>query len=296
MRRIVKLRTSREERGLALVSVLWALSILSLIAASMMTASVLSYRMERNDWSRVRAEALAESAINRAILGIADARPEMRVRVDGVAQDLAFGNLHVRVNVQDEDGKIDLNTAGNDILKGLFVSAGVPFAEADALTDRIVEWRTPSTDTRHLSVSDARNDAIAAPGYQPRNGPFQSVDELRLVGGMTPQLFARIEPALTVYSKKVTPNEEVAPREVLMALPGMDARKADDMLAQRINPAGSLTVNDTRTGTLDLGAPPNGRVFSIHAEVLGAKRHTTQDMVIELTGDPARPFLVLAWK
>lgn len=296
MNRALKRNSSRKERGLALVSVLWALSILSLIAASMMTASILSYRMERNDWSRVRAEALAESAINRAILALADARPEMRVRVDGVPQDFAFGGVKVRVVVQDEDGKIDLNTASADILKGLFVSAGVPFAEAGALSDRTVDWRTPSTDTRHLSVAGAGDAAIAAPGYQARNGPFQSVDELKLVAGVTPQLFSRVQPALTVHSKKIMPDQNVAPREALLALPGMDARKADDILERRTNPAGSLTVNDTRQGTLDLGAPPNGRVFSIHAEVLGAKRRTAQDVVIELTGDPTRPFLVLAWK
>ena len=296
MKKPGKPRRTRKERGLALVSVLWALSILSLIAASMLTSSILSYRMERNDWSRVRTEALTESAVNRAILALADARPEMRVRVDGVPQDFAFGTVHVRVVVQDENGKIDLNAATSDILKGLFESVGVPFAEAGALADRIVDWRTPSTDTSRLNVAGAGDHAIAVPGYLPRNSPFQSVDELKLVVGITPQLFAHIEPALTVYSKKVMPDQDVAPREVLLALPGMDARRADDILSRRVNPAGSLTVNDTRQGTIDLGAPPNGRVFSIHAEVLGAKRRTTQDVVIELTGDPARPFLVLAWK
>ena len=295
MTKAAKQRPPRKERGLALVSVLWALSILSLIAASMMTSSILSYRMERNDWGRVRAEALAESAINRAVLALADARPEMRVRVDGVAQDFAFGTLHVRVRVQDEDGKIDLNAASVDALKSLFVSAGVPFAEAGAIADRIVDWRTPSEDT-HLSVSGATEDRVAAEGYRPRNGPFQSVDELKLVAGVTPQLFARVEPALTVYSKKASIDEEVAPREALLALPGMDTRKVDEILARRVNPAGSLTINETPQGVLTLAAPPNGRVFSIHAEVLDTKRHIAQDVVIELTGDPTRPYLVLGWK
>lgn len=292
MKKIGKPGPRRKERGLALVSVLWALSILSLIAASMLTSSVLSYRMERNDWARVKADALAEAAINRAILALTDARPEMRSRVDGVAQDIAFGTVRVRVRVQDEYGKIDLNAASTDMLKRLFTSAGLPFADADALAERVADWRKPRAAEGESGPKETDN-LIAGPGYRPRSGPFQSVDELRLVAGVTPQLFARVEPALTVYSKKGNIDQDVAPKEALMALPDMDARKADEMITARLNaPTGGMT--DALPGTLDMAAPPNGRVFSISVEVQG--RRVVQQAVIALTGDPARPYLVLAWK
>ena len=42
--------------------------------------------------------------------------------------------------------------------------------------------------------------------------------ELNLVLGMTPALFARLRPAVTVYSRNDSPDEDVAPEFVLNAL------------------------------------------------------------------------------
>jgi general secretion pathway protein K len=39
---------------------------------------------------------------------------------------------------------------------------------------------------------------------------------------MTPALFAQVKPALTVYSGRQFIDPQVAPREALLALPGMD--------------------------------------------------------------------------
>jgi general secretion pathway protein K len=287
----------RDERGLALVSVLWALSVLSLIAAAMMSSGILSYRMERNDWQRLQAQALAEFAINRAILGLTDERVEKRWRVDGVAQDFSLGDARLRVRVQDETGKIDLNTADGDLLKRLFLSTGVPVDQADALANRIVDWRTPNDDKNPDSVKQT-NIAPANAGYRPRNGPYQSVDELELMVGMTPALFARIAPAITIYSKGADINQQVAPREALLALPDMDEQKADAIISARTDPAGSpgQQANGTKLGLIDTAIPPNGRVFSITVEVLSARQRVMEEAVVELTGDSKRPYLILGWK
>lgn len=290
-------RPQRNERGLALVSVLWALSILSLVAAAMMSSGVLSYRMERNDWQRVQAQTLAEFAINRAILGLTDERMEKRWRVDGVAQDFSVGDARLRVRVQDETGKIDLNAADGDLLKRLFLSAGVPVDQADALAVRIVDWRTPNDDKNPDSAKQV-DIAPANVGYRPRNGPFQSMDELKLVVGMTPALFARIAPAITVYSKAADIDQQVAPREALLALPDMDKQKADAIISARTDAAGSLRqqANGKKLGLINTAIPPNGRVYSITAEVLSARQRVTEEAVVELTGDSKRPYLILGWK
>ncbi len=286
----------RDESGLALVSVLWALSILSLIAAAMMSSSTLSYRMERNDWQRLQTQMLAQSAIERAILGIADTRVEKRWRIDGVPEDFSIGDAHVRVRVQDEFGKIDLNAAAGDLLKGLLNSAGLPDAEAKTLADHIVDWRTPS-DERDSKERNPAGSSAASYGYQPRYGPFQSVDELKLVMGMTPALFARIEPAITIYSKKADIDQRVAPKEALLALPDMDEQKADEIIADRSNPAGSLEheASSAMPGILDPATQPSGQVFAITAEVQSAKQRVVKEAVVELTGDAKRPYLVLSW-
>lgn len=283
------LRGWKRQRGLALISVLWALSILSLIAAAMVSSSTLSYRAERNLLRHVEAEMLAEAAINRALLGITDTRAQMRWRAGGPPQDVSFRDARASVWIEDESGKIDLNATNRDLLEGLFKSAGIESAEADALADRVVEWRTPA-DAEHFQNASRFDYRAAGHGYRPRNGPFQSIDELKLVLGVTPQLFRRIAPALTVYSKRDKIDESFAPKEALLALPGMDEQKATEIIAERM----SDVSQDEESST---SAPPlNGRVFTVTAQVADAKRRVVQAATVLITGDTTRPYLVLAWR
>ena len=47
----------------------------------------------------------------------------------------------MRISIQDEAGKIDLNHAPDELLKGLFISVGVDEREASALLlDRRGRW------------------------------------------------------------------------------------------------------------------------------------------------------------
>ncbi len=84
----------------------------------------------------------------------------------------------------------------------------------------MIDWRTPK-NTRSLNGATADDYRNAGYAWLPRGGPFQSVDELALVMGMTPQIFARVAPALTVYSHQRDFDLRVAPKEALLAVPGM---------------------------------------------------------------------------
>src|SRR5579863_8363240 len=85
-----------------------------------------------------------------------------------------------------------------------------------------------STVKRLDGATDADYLAAGYP-YHPRGGPFQRVDELLLVMGMTPELYHRVEPALTVYSGRPLFDPQVAPREALAALDDMDKSQIDTM-------------------------------------------------------------------
>ena len=61
------LRT-RSQRGLALVSVLWGVSILALISSAMLSASRMGAHLEAGAWRAAQGDAIAEAAINRTIL------------------------------------------------------------------------------------------------------------------------------------------------------------------------------------------------------------------------------------
>lgn len=286
-------RDEREgERGLALVSVLWAISILTLIAATILTSSTLSRRLENNARRELQARVLADAAINRTVLALLDHRAEKRWRIDGVPQVFEFDGTPIRVSIEDELGKIDLNVANDVLIRGLFRAAGLGSGAADVLADRVLDWRSLS-GLKSLDGADRSDYERERLAYRPRGGAFQSVDELRLVMGMTPELFEKLVSAVTVHSKRPTIDPSTASRLALLALPGMDEGRADDLIAARSRKA--QAGNTLPTGVLDPSISLGGRAFAVRVEIGRDGLSYEQRAVIELTGDPQRPYMVLAW-
>jgi general secretion pathway protein K len=284
----------KSEQGLALVSVLWAISILSLIAANMIASGSISAAIERNALRQAEADAIAESAIVLAILGLSDTRPGRRWRVDGVPTEFEFDGTRIAVRVQDVLGLIDINEADSNLLTGLFRGAGLTPAEASRLAGRIIDWRSAG-DLKSLDGANRADYRDAGLSYVPRDGPFQSVEELQLVLGMTTEIFTRIAPALTVHSHQPGFDVRIAPRQALLALSSSNGREADRQLANRLANAGTLNSQGIAlpAGTIDPSLSLNGRVFAIEANFLyrGARIKKTQ--TIRVTADPMRPYLVL---
>jgi general secretion pathway protein K len=283
----------RGERGLALVAVLWGLAVLSLIAAAMLTAGATSVRMSRNAWSEAHAQSLADAGVYRAIVTLLDTRADHKWRTDSVPRDFTFDGEDVRIAIQSEMGLIDVNFASKDQLQTLLKLAGAEPQDAETLAGRIVDWRTPAGQQSLNGASNA-DYRDAGLDYLPRGGPFQSVDEVNLVLGMTPDLFARLAPALTVYSHQANFDMNTAPLAVLLVVPGMDQQKALAMIAARTPPP--QPANTALGADYNRAAIPSGQAFAIRAEVQSGPFHSSRDVIVELTSDPAHPFWILDWK
>ena len=187
-------------RGLmSLVTVLWGIALLSIVAMSFLSSGSASYRIARNSVEVAQVDAIAEAGVVRAVLSLLDSLPDGRWRTDGVARRLELGGIPVSVSIQDELGRIDINHADGTLLVRVFQAAGLDNQAASALVDKVLDWRD-SNPLKRLNGADAQDYRVAGSSSLPRKGPFQSIDELKLVMGMTPDLFRRVEPALTVYS------------------------------------------------------------------------------------------------
>jgi general secretion pathway protein K len=266
-----------------LLSVLWGLALLAAIATSFLSSGSTSYRLARNALEAAEVDLAAEAAINRAVLGLLDQNPQTRWRTDGVPRVVDFEGLRMQIQVQDELGRIDLNNADGTLLIGLFRSIGLDAQAASALVDKILDWRDAGTLKRLNGAKDPEYRA-AGLAYRPRNGPFQSVDELKLVMGMTPELFGRVEPALTVYSGRPSIDPQVATPEALRALPTMDAQKVAALVA-------------LRSGQPSMAAIPLiGRAFGIRIEIERAAGVQHREAVVRLTDHPLQIFWLLSWK
>jgi general secretion pathway protein K len=291
----IKVRSGN--RGYAIISVLIGMIILSLFAGSLLHLRQASTYVDRGALYRAKQEAALQAGINAAILGLFDQRPEKRWRVDGVPVSFTFKDTPMTLTVQDENGKIDLNAAGRETLVKVFQAADLGQSEAETFADRVLDWRE-ANDLTHLNGSSDQDYRAHGTTYRPRHGPFQTVDELKLVLGMTAALFERLKPSLTVYSQRPLIDPETAPELALLTLPGMTKSLAQKTILERAGkqslPSGQSRF--VRPGVLDPLLPLDGRAFMIVATSQQGQNKLFHEKVIRITHDPARPFLVLMWK
>ena len=225
--------SARRERGVALVIVLWVSVLLTVIASSFIVERRTEFLIVRNSASLAKAEAAANAAVMAAVIQLyrGDNSPD-RWQKDGTVRDWSFDGVPVRIEVRDESAKIDINTAAEPLLRGLLVSAGLQDDEATRLLDAIVDWRDADSLKR---PHGAEEDDYRAAGltYKPANAPFQAIEELQLVLGMRPEIYRRIAPSITVFSRQVGINVHLASRDVLLAIPNVTPQAVDDYIAQR---------------------------------------------------------------
>jgi len=282
---------NRHERGWALVSVLCVVSMLALLAAATQELTITSSRAERATQDAAVIEADFDAGLARALVGVGDQRPEARWRVDGMARRIAFDGAQMTITVQDESGRFDLNAADQSTISRLLQSAGLDLDAANVLTDSILDWRSTSNLVRLHGASD---EEYAAKGYpwHPRHGPFQRVDELKLVMGMTATLFARIRPALTVYTKRPAIDPEVAPKEALRAYFLENPSKADDILKERADAASKGVA----TAIPSPETSQYGQTYDVSIDLTKNGRRRHREIVAMLTGDDKHPFIVLDYQ
>jgi general secretion pathway protein K len=270
------------------IAVMWGVGLLAAVALSLSWNGNVSYSMARNSLEAAEVNTVVEAATNRAVVGLLDGRPDRRWRADGTSYNFSFEGTRIRVSMQDELGKIDLNQAEESAFVNLLQSAGLDPSSATGLADKILDWRT-STSLKHLNGAKEAEYRASGSAFQPRNGPFQSVDELLLVMDMTPEIFRRIEPAITVYSGHQFIDPQVAPLEALQALPNMTPDAVTAALAARAN----LPIDGAMFNSV---ASLNGRAFTVRTEFQEANRSIRHEAVVRITDDPKQTLWFLSWK
>jgi general secretion pathway protein K len=221
------------ERGIALVVVLWTLALLTVIASGFAYTTRVESTLAANSVERAQARSLAEAGIAYAALDLFRAPQWRRLRPDGSPYRWHLGGQEVVISVRDVAGLIDLNMASRDLLGGLLAAAGViDERQRLALLDAIEDWRDPDDDPRPYGAEDKDYLAEGLP-YDAKDAPFESVIELQQVLGMSPELYQRLENALTVFSEQEGIDPTVAPMEVLQAIPNVDLNMVEAYLMER---------------------------------------------------------------
>ena len=83
------------------------------------------------------------------------------------------------------------------------MSVGVDPAKAQSLADAIADFRDPD-DLPRLHGAEEADYRDAGLAWGPTNAPFQTVEDLQQVLGMTADIYRRVAPDLSVYSLTAT--------------------------------------------------------------------------------------------
>jgi general secretion pathway protein K len=279
---------ARSQRGVALLLVLWACTLLAILLGGYAAMARTEGLQARYQFAQTQAHYAAEAGVMRAFYGLQDPVQKNRWVGDGRTYTFAYDGATVKINAIGEGGKVDLNAASPQVLQGLFMAAGQPAESAKSLATSVVEWRGASLVLGDPAVRLAAYTA-AGRDYGPRNGPFVSIEELQMVLGMTPALYRTIAPDITIWSGNATPDPNTAPPLALAAIPGMTAQQQAVIYAARKN------------GQVDPGMiSPNGATHSIRSEATladgtRAVLRATMRLQAGQTG-AAPPYVVLRWQ
>ena len=217
-------------RGAALLLVLWLIALLTaLIGAFALTAKIEGLQGRVLHRGVIAGEA-ARAGVEYALVRVADPDPRRQWRPDGRPYRWQFGDVQLDVAMVDENGKIDLNQADATLLSSLFQQVG-GLAQADAarLASAVLDWRDPDLLTQPEGGAEDPDYEAAERHYGAKDAPFESVAELEQVLGMTPALYAKVAPDLTVFSGRTRPDPAFASAGVLRAM-GIDA---DNVIGRR---------------------------------------------------------------
>lgn len=274
----------RTRPGFALVAVLWLLLLLSVLGGMLLRGAEGERDGAATEIALIEARLLADAGINRTILSLTNPQDPLKWRLDGTVQSLQLLGRSIDVSVESEAAKIDLNLAPRELLAALLRSQGVAPGDAGDIADRIVAWRTPLAAGEPDLAADRYRDEGRP--YRPTHEPFRSVEELRLVLGMTDALQAALVPAVTVYSRSPSVDRQVAGNTVLQAL-----QEAGDTLA-----GGQRSARDQGQAAGVDRAPVLGEALRITVRVADDHVMTLRSAVIRQTGDRRVPYWILSWR
>jgi len=248
---------SRRERGFALVAVIWTLGLITLLGMAVIVGARYRTKTSSNYASVAAAEMAAESAVNLAIATALAATPDQAINFP--LRCRLPGGERATIMVEEETGKIDLNTASTSALTRLFTALTGDQSKGSRIAAEIVEFRKPKTQ--------------ATPAAGPAQARFTTVMQLDQIDGVSPRLFRAALRHVTVRSGRPEPDIEAA-SPALRRLLNVEPKQAS---ARR-----GLPVGSSMTIRADISAADGTRFI--------------REALVSLDGGNGRPFVIREWR
>lgn len=256
--------TARTQQGVALISVLWIILLVSTIATSLSATVRTDSRIARRAIQTSQVEHLARGGIDLAVynMQIADVSGW---RADGIPRDLSIENITLRIAITDESGRVDINQAPVELLQSLFAALGEDVDRSATLANTIVDFR--DSDDLRMPLGAERSDYLAdGRTVGPRNSDFEVTGELQNVMGMDAEIYARLQPHVTVHTGAVGVNRNLASAQVAQAIAGLgqlEGGQGGQFLRISVQASDQDGAVAQLEAVVDLMRTPQGQVYRV---------------------------------
>ncbi len=287
----------RRQHGIALVLVLWIL-VLVTVATSAYALMARMDQLEANQLlSGTQARLAAEAGLNLAAVALRESDDSTRIIADGRPYQQMFDGIVIEVRARDERGKLDINAADEATLATLFSNHGMDPGDAEILAAAVMDWRD-GDDVERVNGAELETYEAAGLTVGPANRPFLMAEELLQVIGMPYELFRRLEPGITVYSRSALPLIAFAPVEALLAIPEISMEEALNFVEQRYSQEPENMLGISLPNGQSIVAQGRGLTYSIHVKATMPNGVWEQlEATLRLGGSPTGlPYRVLRWR
>lgn len=182
--------STEPQRATILISVLWVIIIMSIVvlalnfeARSDVERTILMRDRAKAYWIARGASEYAryQYAVQKANQFQAEEEPERNFV-------FKFEEGEAAVMLESVSAKMSINVTNEELWLELFKYYGLEDMQAAEVVDAILDWRDEDLELR-LNGAEMEYYQGLNPPYAPRNGAFHSVEELKLVRGITEEMF-----------------------------------------------------------------------------------------------------------
>lgn len=218
--------------------VLWTIALLTLMTLSYHRAVRAEIRNTTRTVGAAQTRAIATAGIWVGVRELLDRAA--RARPAATPLDTSFADAEVRLRFQDQEGLIDLNAAGADLIEAAAIAARIEPGAAHKLAAAIVAYRTPATS-----------------GNATEPVPLGTIEELRDVPGVTADLYVALKPFVTVHSGRYGIDPQVAPPALARAASVSQQIQTSRRLYAIVSEARTRTATQRIAAIVRLGGPPS---------------------------------------
>ena len=243
---------------------IWSLGLITLLGMAVIVGARYRTKLMSNSNSVTAAAIAAESTINLGIMVALATGPGEKLKLPFRCR--MPGRERVTLTLEQESGKVDLNTASPAVLTRLFTALTLDQSMGMRIAERIAEFRDKGSDqAKDKNAADRKSDHAGKTG-------FTTIMQLDQVEGISPRLFRTALRFVTVRSGRPEPVAEAA------------------------SPALRAALNlDQKPASPGRPAPISGSV-TLRADVLTLDGTRFIREALVSLGEGGRPFLIREWR